>query len=147
MQHSAVNLTIPNIANGLRVDSKGTPPSIQTTTSTDIQKLRCQLKKICTCITLKQQSNSNQTKLIKKLLHIYDDKTGKKLTLRQLLKNPETNQTCAKSSSNEFGRLMNGNTDGIHGTNTMQMVAPANIPQTKKVTYASMVCDYRPLKS
>ena len=29
----------------------------------------------------------------------------------------------------------------------MVMIAPCDIPHSKKVTYASMVCDYRPLKS
>ncbi len=84
---------------------------------------------------------------MKKLLHIYDDSTGKKLTLRQLLKNPGTNKIWAKSSSNEFGRLMNGNTHGVQGTQTMEMIVPRDIPTSKKIMYASMVCDYRPLKS
>ena len=51
VHHSAVNITIPNVADGPRVDSKETPPSTQTTTSsTEIQQLRCQLKQICTCL-------------------------------------------------------------------------------------------------
>ncbi len=42
---------------------------------------------------------------------------------------------------------MNGNTHGVKGTQMMEMIAPRDIPCSKKITYASMVCDYRPLKS
>lgn len=80
-------------------------------------------------------------------MHIYDSNTGKKLTLRALLQNPGTTATWSKSASNEYGRLLDGNQYGIKGTKTMQMIHPAKIPTTKKITYATMVCDYRPLKS
>lgn len=41
---------------------------------------------------------------------------------------------------------MDGNEYGVHGTQGTEMVKPSTIPQDKSVTYASMVCDYRPLK-
>ena len=41
-----------------------------------------------------------------KLMHIYNENTGKKLTLRALLQNPETTEIWSKSASNEYGRLL-----------------------------------------
>ena len=81
-----------------------------------------------------------------KMMHIYDANTGKKLTLRALLQNPDTTEIWSRSASNEYGRLLQGNKYGITGTETMKMINPRQIPPDKKVTYASMVCDYRPLK-
>ena len=53
-----------------------------------------------------------------KLLHIYDQNTGKKLTLRALLQNPETTKMWSKSASNEYGRLLKGNKYGVTGIDT-----------------------------
>ena len=84
--------------------------------------------------------------IICRLLHIYNKQTGKKETLRSLLKNAMTNPIWTKASSNEYGRLMNGNEAGILGTNTMEPIALHDIPAHRQVTYGSMVCDHRPLK-
>ena len=67
------------------------------------------------------------------------------MTLRKLLKDPTT--TAVWSRFNEFGRLMDGNDYGVSGTQAMEMVQPSSIPQDKAITYASMVCDYRPQKN
>ena len=98
-----------------------------------------------THVQIKQLPQKVQ-QLYHKLTHIFDKITGKKLTLRQLLQNPETTQIWSRSSSNEFGRLMDGNIYGTEGTNTMAMVPPTDVPKDKKVTYAYVVCDYQPLK-
>ena len=69
------------------------------------------------------------------------------MTLRALLKDPNTTKIWFRSASNEFGRLMDGNKFGTTGTQTMTMVKPSDISQDKAITYASMVCDYHPLKT
>ena len=52
-----------------------------------------------------------------------------------------------KSTSNEFGRLTQGNINGIQAQNAMDFIPRSLVPDDRKVTYASFVCDYRPLKS
>ena len=80
--------------------------------------------------------------IIHRLLHIYNKQAGKKETLRPLLKNDLTNPIWTKASSNEYGRLMNGNDACILGTNTMEPIALHDIPAHRQVTYGSMVCDH-----
>ncbi len=84
--------------------------------------------------------------IINRLLHIYNKQTGKKETLRSLLKNVTTNPVWSKAASNEYGRLMRGNNFGTLGTETMEPIARHDVPAHKQVTYGSMVCDHRPLK-
>lgn len=110
-------------------------------------KLLKKLQVICHRHLANRTARNAQQILLHKVMHIYDSNTGKKLTLRALLQNPGTTATWSKSASNEYGRLLDGNQYGIKGTKTMQMIHPAKIPTTKKITYATMVCDYRPLKS
>ena len=78
-----------------------------------------------------------------KINHIYN-KDGKKETLDSLiLKNPAI---WGKALSNEWGRLAQGNMHGIIGTNTIEFITRDQIPAGRDVTYASFVCDERPLK-
>ena len=51
-----------------------------------------------------------------------------------------------KSLSNEFGRLAQGNKYGVRSTNTIDFIHKHEVPAGRDVTYASFVCDYRPLK-
>ena len=81
---------------------------------------------------IKRLPQKVQQRLYHKLTHIFDKLTGKKLTLRQLLQNPETTQIWSRSSSNKFGCLMNGDVYGTEGTNTMEMVPPTDVPKDKK---------------
>ena len=102
---------------------------------------------------LKRRANSTVTvrpfarSFINRLLHIYNKTTGKKETLRSLLNNQRTRSTWTKAASNEYGRLMDGNDAGVNGTATMEPVPLSSIPATNKITYGTMVCDHRPLKS
>ena len=79
-----------------------------------------------------------------KALHIFDP-IGKKQTLEHLLKGNEQN-IWKRSASNECGRLAQGNKFGIQGTDTIQFIHKTNLPHDAKITYASFVCDIRPLK-
>ena len=44
------------------------------------------------------------------------------------------------------GRLAQGNDNGIKGTNTIQFIFHYEVPKGKKVTHASYIYNYRPLK-
>ena len=74
--------------------------------------------------------------------HIFEN--DKKLTIDKLLEGP-TKNTWLKSLDNELGRLSDG-FNHIKGTNTIAFIYKHQVPENKKVTYANMVCDYRPLK-
>ena len=81
------------------------------------------------------------------LFHIYNKKTGKKEIIRSLLNNPATAEIWSNSASNEFGRLMKGNDNGVQWTDTMEPCMLHAIPNEKAITYASIVCDERPNKT
>ena len=51
-----------------------------------------------------------------------------------------------KSLSNELGRLSNGIAN-ITGNNAISFLPKSHVPYNKKVAYANMVCDHRPLKT
>ena len=77
---------------------------------------------------------------------VFDADSGKMLEFRHLIqKYPDIWST---SIANEFGRLMQGvGTRMKTGSNTMQFIPKSQIPPDKVITYARIVCDYRPLKS
>jgi hypothetical protein len=78
--------------------------------------------------------------------HIYNKVTGKKETIDSLLRG-ENKAIWQKAVSNEFGRLAQGNKYGILATDTIDFITKAETPMNRDITYASFVCDYRPLKS
>ena len=79
-----------------------------------------------------------------KMHHIYNSH-GKKETLNSLLQqNPEI---WGKALSNEWGWLAQGNDYGIIGTDTIEFILKSEVPHGRDVTYASFVCDKRPLKT
>ena len=60
---------------------------------------------------------------------------------------PKENPTrWFKALSNEWGRLSHGNDAGVEYTDTIEYIAHTEVPKNEKVTYASFVCDCRPLK-
>ena len=76
--------------------------------------------------------------------HIFDDK-GKKQSIDDLIKGP-MKTTWLRFTANELGRIANGIPDRVRVTDCIEFIPKSNIPKGKKVTYANMVCDYRPLK-
>ena len=80
-----------------------------------------------------------------KVNHIYNEH-GKKETMESLLRG-ENKVLWDRSLSNEFGRLAQGNKYGVVATDTIEFIFSHEVPSNKGVTYASFVCDYRPLKS
>ena len=78
--------------------------------------------------------------------HIYNSTTGKRETIDSLIVGPNA-PIWRRALSNELGRLSNGVDGRIVGTNTIAFIHKHEVPPNKKVTYANMVCDHRPLKS
>ena len=76
--------------------------------------------------------------------HIYDD-AGKKLQLKQLLSG-DNKHIWSKAMSMEIGRLAQGNDYGVTPTDTIDFIPHTLVPFKAKVTYASFIADYRPLK-
>ena len=78
--------------------------------------------------------------------HIYDS-NRKKQTVDALINGPDGKNCWIPALSNEWGRLAQGNANGVIATDTIEFIPFSDIPQNKKVTYASFACDHRPLKS
>ena len=82
--------------------------------------------------------------MINKILHIYNEE-GKKESLDALL-HGSMSKIWGTSLSNELGRLAQGVRD-VPGNDVIDFINMNEVPTDKKVTYANMVCDYRPLKT
>ena len=82
--------------------------------------------------------------LIQKINHIFDTK-GKPMSLDALLHGQHAH-IWEKSTANELGRLAQG-IAGIKGNDAIDFIPKHKVPKNKLVTYARMVCDYRPFKS
>ena len=106
--------------------------------------VRCIQTKATSQSTTNLQPLSTRTSTTQSAFHIFDP-TGKKQTLEHLLKGSDQ-AIWKRSASNEFGRLAQGNAFGVKGTDTIKFISKADLPQNAKTTYASFVCDIRPLK-
>ena len=51
-----------------------------------------------------------------------------------------------QSLSNEWGRLAQGNNNGVQHTDTIDFIHQHEVPTERDVTYATFVLDHRPLK-
>ena len=73
--------------------------------------------------------------------------TGVLQELRHLIKGPDK-EIWTKSLANEFGRLAQGVSKRIEGTNIMYFIPKEEVPfKTKKVTYPKIVCSILPNKA
>ena len=77
--------------------------------------------------------------------HIFND-AGHKLSLDTLLGEENGDSRWQPALSNEWDRLAQDNDVGVAGTNTIKCVPYRDVRKENKVTYASFVCDHRPLK-
>jgi hypothetical protein len=82
--------------------------------------------------------------LYPKASHIYNDK-GKKEKIGSLLKGKDKH-IWSQATSNEFGRLAQGNDAGVKSTDTIKFIPKHEVPSNRHCTYATFVCDHRPLK-
>ena len=71
---------------------------------------------------------------------------GTKETIDTILRGSDRD-IWTKSLSNEWGRLAQGNHAGVNYTDTIDFIRRNDIPSGRKITYATFVLDYRPLKS
>ena len=80
---------------------------------------------------------------------VLDSTTGDLLEYRHLLKNPKYSKTWSNAMGKEVGRLAQGLEGVVDGTDTMDFIAKHDIPQDRwhDVTYARIVCSYRPEKA
>ena len=78
-----------------------------------------------------------------KLNHIFDT-NGHKESIDSLLRGSQA-ETWSGSLSNEFGRLAQGIHD-VKGNDVVDFIPKSEVPSNRIVTYANMVCDYRPHK-
>ena len=78
---------------------------------------------------------------------VIDEKTGKVMEYRGLLKDEQYRDTWSRAGSNKYGQLFQGcgrNADGtqqIEGTNACHWIPRAKVPRGKKVTYVETVVD------
>lgn len=79
------------------------------------------------------------------LHHLYDEITGKKETFETLRKKDPDKWN--RAMGNELGRLAQGVGKRMtSGNNNIYYIPKSKIPKGKKITYGTIVCDYRPLK-
>ena len=76
---------------------------------------------------------------------ILDEETGKSLEFRQLIKLDKYRAIWMKSFANELGRLAQG-IRNIPGTDTIDFISFADVPESEAVTYGRIVCMFRPQK-
>ena len=70
---------------------------------------------------------------------------GTKETIDSVLRGKDKT-VWAKSLSNEWGRLAQGNMHGVTPTDTIDFIMKHEVPRGKKVTYATFVLAFRPHK-
>ena len=77
--------------------------------------------------------------------HIYHP-NGTKQTIYSMLAGPKRG-IWTQSFSNEWGRLAQGNDDGVRSTDTIEFIYKYEVPKDRGVTYATYILGYRPLKT
>ena len=88
--------------------------------------------------------NIHMKKYLKNLTNHIFNIDGHKESIDTLLQGPESD-AWTQSLTNGLGRLAQG-TNTILGNDCIDFIHKYEVPKNKKVTYANMVCDFRPLK-
>ena len=80
---------------------------------------------------------------------VLDSQTGELLEYRHLVKNPIYREVWGTAMGKEVGRLAQGLPGVVEGTDTLEFISKDEIPpdRWKDVTYARIVCNYRPEKA
>ena len=80
---------------------------------------------------------------------VLDDATGELLEYRHLIRHPVYQKVWGKSMGKEIGRLAQGLDGVVEGTDTLDFITRDDIPRDRwqDITYARIVCNYRPEKS
>ena len=77
--------------------------------------------------------------------HMYND-SGKRLYIDILLHEADGKNKWIHVLSNEWDRLAQGDHIGVGSTDTIEFINHFSVSTDRKVTYASYLCDHRPLK-
>ena len=79
---------------------------------------------------------------------VLDGATGELFEYRHLLKNPAYRKVWGGAFGKEVGRLAQGLDGVVKGTDTIDFITKSEVPTDhwKDVTYARIVCNYRPEK-
>ena len=87
--------------------------------------------------------------LIRAANAVTDPHTGKQLEYKQLINHPnhKLRRTWQHSCANEFGRLAQGVSGRIDGTETIKFLHYHEMPTNRQPTYARFVCEIRPQKT
>lgn len=138
--------SIPVIPSSINFNDKNTPevPRVQLTPEHEVPRVQ----------TSHTHAGTNFKQLAVNVLtainyfkcqanHIYN-KHGTRETIDSLCKKDPT--IWNKALSNEWGCLAQGNEYGVVATNTIEFIKKDQLPVNAAVTYASFVCDRRPLK-
>ena len=80
---------------------------------------------------------------------VLDEDTGNLTEYRKLMQKPKYRQLYCNSYAKEIGRLAQGMTGLVEGSNTTFLIDKQDIPvnRWKYVTYGRVVVDYNPDKS
>ena len=78
-------------------------------------------------------------------MHIFNVQ-GKTLSMDNLFRGPQVEKVWGKVLINKWGRLSQGNVYGVQPSVTITFINHHQVPKSNAVTYASFVCDHRPLK-
>ena len=94
---------------------------------------------------LEQEKKTADTLFQLQAQHIYRP-DGKKETIDTILKG-SNRAIWLQSLSNEWGRLAQGNDNGVQSTDTIDFINKQDVPSGRDITYATFVLDYHPLKT
>ena len=98
---------------------------------------------------LSQQINRVEDKVLK-VMAVMDKTTGKMLKYRQLITHPdpEVQKAWLCSAANEYGRLAQGVSGRVKGTDKIQFIRKDKVPanRQKDVMYGMFQCNKRPEK-
>ncbi len=95
--------------------------------------------------TMNHAHHINPTIWYPTIHHIYDA-NGRQQTIDHLRASPQK-AVWERALSNEWGRLAQGNQFGVIAMDTIDFIPASEVPRDRKTTYASFVCDHRPLKT
>ena len=71
---------------------------------------------------------------------------GKRLSIDTLINGDHGSERWTPALSNEWGRLAQRNDTGVEATDTIEIIKFPQVPVNRKITYATFVCNHRPLK-
>ena len=94
--------------------------------------------------TIQQKLQLIQAQRVTQCLNHIFDQTGHKQSLDDLLNGP-MKRIWDLSVAREIGRLAQG-IFKVKGNNAIDFIPKSEVPKNKIVTYANMVCDFRPRK-